>query len=448
MRFTNGYWLTKPEYKMSYAVESYRVTFAENCLKIIAPARHVADRGEILNEAALEVVFSAPMAGVIKVQVTHFKGERQKKPDFPLQEEPVLPVIEDDAQNTTFRSGSLCAKISKAPHGWQADYLGDGRLLTSSGYHGMAHAYHRETGRAYMSDSLMLDVGEWVYGFGERFTPYLKNGQTVDMWNEDGGTSSEIAYKNVPFYMTSRGYGVFVDSPSDVSFEVASEKVERVQFSVEGETLSYYVIYGPTPKEVLRRYTWLTGRPALPPAWSFGLWLTTSFTTSYDEKTTSSFIQGMADWDIPLHVFHFDCYWMKGLNWCDFEWDSDTFPDPQGIHTCIIKWFLNCWKKPVEKERPSYLPAALQPGDKSSRLTGVEITVPVTYPWRKRSVAGYPWPIADLDSGAMISQDLSRLLLRMCINDGLLSVYYLPIAVFMVHPATGCPGCLTRKLVT
>ncbi|MEG0900504.1 MAG: alpha-xylosidase, partial [Clostridia bacterium] len=75
---------------------------------------------------------------------------------------------------------------------------------------------------------------------------------------------------------------------------------------------------------------------------------TTSFTTSYDEKTTSSFIQGMADRDIPLHVFHFDCYWMRGYHWCDFCWDPDTFPDPQGmlarykargLHIC-------CWINP------------------------------------------------------------------------------------------------------
>ena len=86
------------------------------------------------------------------------------------------------------------------------------------------------------------------------------------------------------------------------------------------------MIYGPTPKEVLGRYTALTGRPALPPAWSFGLWLTTSFTTDYDEETVTSFIQGMADRDLPLHVFHFDCFWMREFHWCNFEWDRALLP--------------------------------------------------------------------------------------------------------------------------
>lgn len=141
----------------------------------------------------------------------------------------------------------------------------------------------------------------------------------------DGGTSTEQAYKNIPFYMTNRGYGVLVNHPQCVSFEVGSEKVSKVQFSVESEYLEYFVIDGPTPKAVLDRYTRFTGRPALPPAWSFGLWLTTSFTTNYDEATVNSFIDGMAERNLPLHVFHFDCFWMKAFQWCDFEWDPLTF---------------------------------------------------------------------------------------------------------------------------
>lgn len=128
--------------------------------------------------------------------------------------------------------------------------------------------------------------------------------------------------------MTNRGYGVLVNHPQCVSFEVGSEKVSKVQFSVESEYLEYFVIDGPTPKAVLDRYTRFTGRPALPPAWAFGLWLTTSFTTNYDEATVNSFIDGMAERNLPLHVFHFDCFWMKAFQWCDFEWDPLTFPDP------------------------------------------------------------------------------------------------------------------------
>lgn len=91
------------------------------------------------------------------------------------------------------------------------------------------------------------------------------------------------------------------------------------------------MIDGPTIKDVISNYTALTGKPALPPAWTFGLWLTTSFTTNYDEETVNSFVEGMAERDLPLHVFHFDCFWMREYQWTDFEWDKRVFPDPEGM---------------------------------------------------------------------------------------------------------------------
>ena len=182
-----------------------------------------------------------------------------------------------------------------------------------------------------MVQRLTLPVGANVYGFGERFTAFVKNGQVVDTWNADGGTASEQAYKSIPFLLTDAGFGIFVDSPANVSFEVGSEVVSAIQFSAPGTSLDFYVIHGPTPKEILERYTALTGRTALPPLWSFGLWLSTSFTTEYDEETVTHFVDGMAERGIPLSVMHLDCYWMKPLRWCDFEWDTSAFPDPDGM---------------------------------------------------------------------------------------------------------------------
>jgi alpha-D-xyloside xylohydrolase len=100
---------------------------------------------------------------------------------------------------------------------------------------------------------------------------------------------------------------------------------------VAGPELRYHVIHGRTPKEILERYTRLTGRPARVPAWSYGLWLSTSFTTSYDEETVTRFVDGMAARDIPLSVFHFDCFWMRRFHWCDFVWAPQMFPDPVGM---------------------------------------------------------------------------------------------------------------------
>ena len=364
MKFTNGYWVNRPEYDLHFAIQSYTATITEDALRIICPSVPVSGRGDIMNHAALTVTFTAPMEDVIRVSVEHHRGTVKKGPYFELNERPVKPEITETETEYTFRSGRAKAVISKAYKGWSVTYYGDGKKLTQSEYHAMAHAWNKETGKEYMIDSLNLDVGERVYGLGERFTAYVKNGQVVDIWNGDGGTASELAYKNVPFYMTNRGYGILVENSSDVSFEVASEKVERVQFSLEGQKLTYDVIYGGTPKGILERYTDLAGKPALPPAWSFGLWLSTSFTTSYDEKTVTSFIDGMAQRDIPLSVFHFDCFWMKENHLTDLTWDPDTFPDPEGLLKKLKDrgLHISCWLNPYIAQESNMFDEGVEKG--------------------------------------------------------------------------------------
>ena len=329
MKFTSGYWMTRKEITPLYAAEyaDHRISGTE--LAVYVPSKHIGDRGDALNLGMLTVYLSSPMENVIKVSVRHFEGAAYHGPFAEARQTNPQVQIEETDTELIYRSGRTSAVIDKRPASWGIRFMDGDRELTETGYRNMAYMQNRDTGRNYMTEQLALDVGESVYGFGERFTPFVKNGQVVEMWNEDGGTASEIAYKNIPFYISNKGYGVLVDNEGDVSFEIASEKVERLQFSAEGERLDYYVINGSDPKRTVSLYTELTGKPALPPAWSFGLWLTTSFTTDYDEETTSGFIQGMADRDIPLHVFHFDCYWMEAYEWCNFTWDARTFPEPK-----------------------------------------------------------------------------------------------------------------------
>ncbi|QOV18854.1 alpha-xylosidase [Blautia liquoris] len=331
MKFTDGYWCVKKEITPLYAVEYCDSRINGDELIVYAPGKHISDRGDCLNLGMITIRLTSPMEDVIKVSVSHFEGTAYKGPFAQVNHTAPHVTIEETEDSIIYKSGSTKAIIDKRPDSWGIRFMDKERELTNTGFRNIAHMTNNKTNRCYMVDQLSLDVDEYVYGLGERFTPFIKNGQVVEMWNEDGGTASEIAYKNVPFYITNKGYGVLLDNEGDASYEIASEKVERVQFSIEGERLDYYVINGHTPKGTIARYTKLTGRPALPPAWSFGLWLTTSFTTNYDEGTTSSFIQGMADRDIPLHVFHFDCYWMEAYEWCNFTWDPATFPDPEGM---------------------------------------------------------------------------------------------------------------------
>jgi alpha-D-xyloside xylohydrolase len=343
MKFTDGYWHVRSGLNVLYPVEIRDIQTGKDSVTVFASTKKIEHKGHTLNTTLLTVRYSSPMKNVIAVEYIHNDLD-EVLPKFEIhQEENLQIVIKKESGRVSLTSGELSVNIDPQD-GWKVDYAYDGRHLTGSGYKGPAYIKSTSDAAAYMREQLDLGIGEYIYGLGERFTPFVKNGQVVDMWNEDGGTCSEQAYKNVPFYVSNYGYGVFVDHSERVSYEVASENVSKVQFSVPGESLKYYIIGGSSMKEVLENYTALTGKPALPPAWSFGLWLTTSFTTNYDEATVNSFVDGMLERDIPLHVFHFDCFWMKEFQWCDFKWDEDVFPDPQGmldrlkskgLHICV-----------------------------------------------------------------------------------------------------------------
>jgi Alpha-glucosidases, family 31 of glycosyl hydrolases len=319
--------MNKPGVQFCRAVQVRDAEVTDTAVTVYAAPIQVTDRGQTLNTPLLTVRFSSPLPGVLRVEAWHFAGTAQKEPRFSLQDAHCGLKTEQDEQEIRITSGKLTAVVG-IEH-FRVRYFYDGRLLTSTADKPLS--YVTAPWGEFMREQFNLDIGEKLYGLGERFTPFVKNGQSVDIWNEDGGTSSDLAYKNVPFYLSSRGYGVFVNSTDRVSYEIASETVSCVQFSVPGQRLEYMVVGGEDMKGVLQNYTALTGRPALPPAWSFGLWLTTSFTTEYDEKTVNSFVDGMAERDLPLRVFHFDCFWMKEYEWCNFEWDKKVFSDVKGM---------------------------------------------------------------------------------------------------------------------
>ena len=327
MKFTDGQWLVKEKHTFLHPVQVFDVDFDNEELVVYAFTKPALGRAQTLDQGSITIRLSSPQEDIIKVRMNHFDGSVEKGPFFPLNwDGKVQAAFSEDEKSITFETGKTKAVMTKNP--FSITYYYNGEKLTGSLPKCAAYINNHKDEK-YMREQLTLSVGECVYGLGERFTPFIKNGQVVEMWNEDGGTSSELTYKNIPFYITNQNYGVFINHPEKVSFEVASEQVERVQFSVPGEKLEYYLIGGHGMKDVIMNYTKLSGKPALPPAWSFGLWLTTSFTTSYDENTVNEFIDGMFSRDIPLHVFHFDCFWMKEVEWCNFEWDSRVFAEPE-----------------------------------------------------------------------------------------------------------------------
>lgn len=350
MRFQDGFWLNKKGFEINYAAFTHDITPVQNGFRVLTTPFEIKQRGQMLGSANLEIEFTSDAENCIKVRVTHHRGFVRKTPDFDLNKGSYAPTVKIGEDEAVLISGDTRAVISKKD--WKVSYYYKNKLLTSAGWRSSAVIFesearaearqvsHREdrfwdcvydSRTTYIREQLNAAPGEYFYGFGEKFTSFTKNGQNVEIWNADGGTCSEQSYKCVPLYLSSRGYGVFVNSTEKVSFEVCSETVSKVSFTLPGEELEYFIFGGDTIAQVMEGYTTLTGKPALPPAFSFGLWLTSSFCTSYDEKTVTSFIDGMAQRDIPLQVFHFDCFWMKGFEWCGFEWDKEQFPDPEGM---------------------------------------------------------------------------------------------------------------------
>ncbi len=330
MKFLNGGWLVKDGFSVKYAANIYTANIEPKKLTLFCPfGSPIYNAGMTLDGGILTIEVTSPREDVITTKLINFKKDRSNCPKFGLNETDPDVEIDETDDKWTFTSGRLTLEIAK---GETIDfkYLYDGKVIAHSGWRAKGLVTDPE-GQLHVSEQLDLGVGEKIYGLGERFTNFIKNGQTVDIWNEDGGTDTEQAYKNIPFYLSNRKYGLFVDNPGKVSFEVGSEKVSRVQFSVPGEEMSYSVVGGENLKAILNTYTDLTGKAPLVPDWSYGLWLSTSFTTDYDEKTVLEFVDGMAERNIPLSVFHFDCRWMKELEWCNFDWNKSKFPDPEGL---------------------------------------------------------------------------------------------------------------------
>lgn len=373
MKFADGFWLNQRGFDVNYVNQAFDVVEIENGFLVVATPFSGRERYKLLGSANLEIAYTSDMENVIRVNITHHKGYADHGPHFELNKGGCKPVVLIDEHSATLISGDTKVVVSR--DSWIVTYYYKDKKLTSGGWRSTGvifenafrqqarlslasddsfWSYPADPRRTYIREQLDTAVGEYFYGFGEKFTSFTKNGQNVEIWNADGGTCSDQSYKSIPFYVSSRGYGIFVNSADKVSFEVCSDTVSKVSFTLPGESLEYFVIGGEDLIEVLKGYTDLTGKPALPPAFSFGLWLTSSFTTSYDEATVSSFIDGMAQRDIPLQVFHFDCFWMKGLEWCNFEWDAEQFPDPEGMLRRLheTKGLKNCvWINPYVGQR-------------------------------------------------------------------------------------------------
>ena len=343
MKFLNGAWLVKQGYEVNYVSSVYSADIESDKLTLYCPLdQPIHSLGDTLNKGLLTIEVTSPHADVITTRLINYKRDRSHQPSFELNPSNTAVTIEETADDWRFTSGKLTLVVAKGDS-LDFQYIREGKLVTRASLNSKAVVID-PSGQTFIVDQLDLAVGEKIYGLGERFTNFVRNGQSVDCWNLDGGSQSEQAYKNIPFYLSNKGYGLFVDSTGLVSFEIGTQNVSRVEFAVPEQEMSYSVISGNSLKGVLDNYTDLTGKPPKVPDWSLGLWLSTSMSPYFDQESILEMVDDMAAHDVPLSVVHIDSHWMKELEWCSFQWDEKKFPQPEkllselhqrGVKACV-----------------------------------------------------------------------------------------------------------------
>ncbi|HEU5139530.1 MAG TPA: glycoside hydrolase family 31 protein [Bacillales bacterium] len=221
-------------------------------------------------------------------------------------------------------------------------YDKEGRALVTEGERGMAFdADRRVIGYKKMEED------DHFYGFGEKSGFLDKRGEKLTMWNTDvyapHNPETDQLYQSIPYFMVlreGRAHGLFLDNTFKTSFDMRSE-TDTLSFSAEGGQLDYYVLAGPSPKDVLEQYTTLTGKMPLPPKWALGYHQSRY---SYEtEQEVRELAETFVEKGIPLDAIHLDIHYMDGYR--VFTFDEDRFPDPrkmiedlkeQGIHAVPI----------------------------------------------------------------------------------------------------------------
>lgn len=255
-----------------------------------------------------------------------------------VSDDPFAVTIKDEGNSVHVSGSALCVRIQLDPF-YMAYFGPDGRKLLDQNLTDtdvqnrmtvLPFGYSKVDGRRIaFHETFNAEPDEHFYGFGEKFTDFDKRGQRLEMWNYDAyGAHSERAYKNVPFFISTRGYGIFVDSVMPTQFDMACSNHSTFSFIVPDSALDFYVIAGKNPKEIIQSYSRLVSLPILLPKWAFGLWMSSGFDRDSAEAVVAR-AEALDEHKVPTDVLHLDCYWQRHGKWSDMQWDREMFPQPE-----------------------------------------------------------------------------------------------------------------------
>lgn len=178
--------------------------------------------------------------------------------------------------------------------------------------------------------SFKCDPDECFVGTGERFRKMDLSGQTFFLKNQDGqGVNNRRAYKNIPFFISSRKYGVFYHTSDYCRLSLADHSTRSVQFRNDRATIDAFIIGGETPERILFHYREITGFPPMLPLWSFGIWM--SRMTYFSAEEVEEICQRLRVEQFPCDVIHLDTGWFRTDWLCEWKFNPERFPDPEGF---------------------------------------------------------------------------------------------------------------------
>jgi len=211
-----------------------------------------------------------------------------------------------------------------------------------------------------------LDIDEKLFGLGERFTDLIRRGKRIVCWNENAfGAGSEKAYKNIPFIVSTRGYGLFLNASRRSVWDIGCSSNFATSIEVDGPCFDIFIIVGKNLKQLLGQYKEISGSAPLPPRWSFGLWISPYGThrtkARINQKALLELAGDIRKRGIPCEVIHLDPFWMGDKDLCSFKWDKQSFPQPKGmIKELKNQGFRLClWEHPyIQKDTELYVEGA------------------------------------------------------------------------------------------
>jgi alpha-D-xyloside xylohydrolase len=287
--------------------------------------------------------------------------------------DPALPVrLEEDAEKYRLSTRKVTLDVYK--QNFRIDVLDeDGNLVTETGgktkcefptaldSFPLGFVKDRSSRPWYGVETFTLSPGEAVYGLGEQFGPLNKVGQTLALWHFEGlGNTSGRIYKNIPFFISSRGYGVFLNESRPATYWVGSKEYLRTQIAVEGDLVDYYFFYGPSFKRILYNYTELTGRAPVLPKWSFGVWM--SRISYFTQEQVLDVARKIRELEFPCDVINIDTGWFEKDWRCDWRFDKSRFPDPSRMFAELKRMgFRVClWQTPYVMDETELFKEASQ----------------------------------------------------------------------------------------